>query len=296
MNRTLEALSISGFRYCKCLGVENQIEKLDFLYPRTIYKYLDMESAIKSLRDSYVYFQEPAEWNDGFEKRFYNAIYEKIDKDNKCSPKVYASCFTFESSSEPAWNTYSYNNKGLASKCVQFKLYRKLFRQALEEYAKKDNKNRCFYEGKIKYDYNEYILRKIHEPNSNSDIQEIHDLYFKDFNEAKYLSLLLLKRSAYKYENEVRYLFLDKNDNIKSEFKKTKGSSNKNNDNSYIKIPIKWDDCLLQIVVDENCSEIEHDLFVKECNQICANNSWKEFYITKSNIHENNPSQITIIP
>lgn len=47
-----------------CIGVNNNEDKKSFLRQRHIYKYMNMENALNSLQDNYLYFQVPSEWED----------------------------------------------------------------------------------------------------------------------------------------------------------------------------------------------------------------------------------------
>ena len=72
-----------------------------------MYKYMDIETAIKCLKGRNIMFVEPILWPDKYESRFYTANYSKIVKDfNNITPKLYACCFTFSRASEAAWKTY----------------------------------------------------------------------------------------------------------------------------------------------------------------------------------------------
>ena len=109
-----------------CIGVNNNEDKKSFLRQRHIYKYMNMENALNSLQDNYLYFQVPSEWEDRFEKWLYEADYSQLPNGSTFSPKIYACCFTLSKECEAAWNTYTYGNKtGLASRGVQFVLHRK---------------------------------------------------------------------------------------------------------------------------------------------------------------------------
>ena len=115
-----------------------------------MYKYMDIETAIKCLKGQNVMFVEPTLWPDKYESRFYTANYSKIlSESTEVTPKLYACCFTFSRASEAAWKTYSYEKTGIASRCVQFRINKRLFREALNVYAKG---NDCkIYEGPIDY-------------------------------------------------------------------------------------------------------------------------------------------------
>lgn len=234
---------------------------------RYMYKYMDIETAILCLKSNSIQFIEPTEWEDKYERRFYTADYSLITTNKSYTPKLYACCFTFSKASEAAWKTYSYNKSGLASRCVQFRINKAKFRKILHEYAKK---NKCkVYEGPIDYSYTDSTINQLHLPTL-----KIHSLIFnKDFKLNNYLSLLLIKRQAFNYENEYRFFIIPQIEN---------------NDKA-IYPTINWSDIIEGINVDKQCSDIEIEIL----NHYC-----KEYKVTvtpeKFNLYENPDSQIKI--
>lgn len=234
-----------------------------------MYKYMDIETAIKCLKGRNIMFVEPILWPDKYESRFYTANYSKIVKDfNNITPKLYACCFTFSRASEAAWKTYSYEKTGLASRCVQFRINKRLFREALNMHAKD---NDCkIYEGPIDYSLTDNQINRLHLPSSGYLYDSIFNNNFSFHN---YLSLLLIKRQAFNYENEYRY-FIVPNDG-------------KANDRIFPTIP--WSSMIVDVKVDKKCSNIEIEIlstYLKE-NGI-------EIEPTRFDLYSNPDDKITI--
>ena len=234
-----------------------------------MYKYMDIETAIKCLKGRNIMFVEPILWPDKYESRFYTANYSKIVKDfNNITPKLYACCFTFSRASEAAWKTYSYEKTGLASRCVQFRINKRLFREALNMHAKD---NDCkIYEGPIDYSLTDDQINRLHLPSSGYLYDSIFNNNFSFHN---YLSLLLIKRQAFNYENEYRY-FIVPNDG-------------KANDRIFPTIP--WSSMIVDVKVDKKCSDIEIEIlstYLKE-NGI-------EIEPTRFDLYSNPDDKITI--
>ena len=77
----------------KCKGYDALTSTM-YLQPfcknKTVYKYMDFETAIICLTSSSIRFVEPTEWYDKYEGRFYNANYIRICKDTYLTPILYA--------------------------------------------------------------------------------------------------------------------------------------------------------------------------------------------------------------
>ena len=208
-----------------------------------MYKYMDIETAIKCLKGHNIMFVEPTLWPDKYESRFYTANYSKIvTEPNNITPKLYACCFTFSRASEAAWKTYSYEKTGLASRCVQFRINKRLFRESLNKFARE---NACkIYEGPIDYSLTDFQINSLHLPSSGLLYDNVFNMGFELNN---YLSLLLIKRQAFNYENEYRYFIVPNN-----------GEANKQ-----IFPIIPWSDIIVEVKVDKKCSDIEIEILSK---------------------------------
>lgn len=203
-------------------------------YERHIAKYVRL-CHLNNVLSNGLYFQEPSEWKDDFEKRFYCADYSQIIPKqfiDKYTPKLYACCFTYGFETEAAWNTYketnnnqnehSYQNrqKELEEKVVRLEINRYVLLSELNKWAK--NNDFHVYDGYVDYTYPLHKLKTIHKSE-----QRENPLWFEDFSLRNYLSLLLQKRRAYYNEMEERiflipnrYQFFDKSKSVKLDFAK----------------------------------------------------------------------------
>ena len=236
-----------------------------------LYKYMDLESALLSIRStstqkSSIRFVEPTSWDDQYEGRFYNAIYKSNNQeiDASITPFLYACCFTTKRDNEAAWVLYPHNRTGLASRCVEFTLNRSRLRQQLVE-----NSNNChFYIGAVEY-LNKERIDCVHMPylDNNSQPNPDYKEYFNNFNLNSYIKLLLLKRTTFSHENEVRVLIIPKDK------KNTKTRRNKDGKFSKDKpqcmyININWVDIIESVRINKNCTDFEISLLQQELNNL----------------------------
>ena len=255
-----------------------------------LYKYMDLESALlcleKRIKGSIVEktpnlrFVEPTSWDDQYEGRFYNACYKHddeyvncVDVESREAPFLYACCFSSKRENEAAWVLYSHNRTGLASRCVEFKLNRVKLREQLV----KNLKDCCVYIGPVKY-LNKEKIDHIHEKEigKNNLPNEDYDKYFRPFIKECYLNLLLMKRSVFEHEKEVR-LFVIPNDEVEKE-KTRRGSDGKFSENVKPKsmlVDIDWTEVIEEVKIDRNCSEYEIKLLQDKLN-ILAEDKKKE--------------------
>lgn len=210
-----------------------------------IYKYMNAERALEFIANKNLCFVEPSSWNDPYESRFYNADYSNLKSFNQ-PQRIYSTCTTLNKTSEAAWKVYSYNAKGLASRCVLFKIKRSIFLKQLDDFAVKNEFD--FYEGKVNYLFYDSIIKDMHLKD-----KPFYDIFFNNFNLDKYLNLLLIKRQAFEYENELRYFLINKN---------------KHNDDK-IFISFNGLELIDSIWYDNDCSDYEINLI----KTVCLNNN-----------------------
>lgn len=247
-----------------------------------LYKYMDLESALlcleKRVKGSKVEkkpnlrFVEPTSWDDQYEGRFYNACYKQLDGrgimvgvDPKEAPFLYACCFSSKRENEAAWVLYSHNRTGLASRCVEFKLNRVKLREQLVK-----NLNSCsVYIGPVRYFNKEKIdcvhekIGKFNQPNDD------YDKYFRPFIKECYLNLLLMKRSVFEHEKEVR-VFIVPNDGLGTE-KTRRGLDGRFPENVKPKakyVDIDWTEVIEEVKIDKNCTEFEINLLQERLNKM----------------------------
>lgn len=211
---------------------------------KTMFKYMNLETALISLENGSIRFSEPDVWRDSFESRFYSADYCNIKHcPAKDTPKLYACCFTYKKVSEAAWTTYNANQKGLGAKCVQFVINVDAFRKEL---TKTLSTNDNIYEGRIDYTIGDSIISQLHTVNS----PYYNELRTK-FGLEMFLSLMLIKRNSFAHEQELRIFINKDNDNTKCK--------------SSLDIPINWVNVIEKIYLAEDVSKMEMKIVVDMC-------------------------------
>ena len=188
---------------------------------RYIYRYMSLSSFLKCLCTKSIRFNEPSQWPDKFESRFYCAKYKSLDFPRK----VFSLCTTEERDCEPSWSIYAKTEP-----TIQIKINRQKWLCQLNDWSKDKGKDLFeIYEGKVNYDLNEAHIAVIHEPTFKTITGRTqktagHSNLFQPFDLDSFLSLLLLKRKAYEYEKEIRYLLVS--------------NQNKKNEETHIDLPI----------------------------------------------------------
>lgn len=166
------------------------ITREEFLSKKLLHKYMPLEYALDSLNNRHLWFANPTTWKDPFEKKFVEA--EFTDKATTIkfpwNNRVFCICMTQTATSEAYWNTYSRADIGIALKFRRSNLL-----DLLE---------------KVSHQYNVYIgqVEYMKTSSINKPISQIPftPTIFPDFNDPKFNArLLLLKRNAYKYEDEI---------------------------------------------------------------------------------------------
>ena len=242
-----------------------------------LYKYLDMEAALRSIHDGTLKFVEPSEWKDQYEKRFYDADYSQITKSDKRTnnnPRLLASCFTRTKNDESAPLLYCYGKSGLGSICVRVQLSISGIRNELDSYAKKNDL--MVYEGPVDYSMSETQLNTLHKRlKEDGEENPYYKEYFSSFTLDSYLSLLLLKRPLFRHEMEHRFFLIPKNKDAI-------------NDKSCF-VPFAWPQVVKNITIMKGHSEFEHELL----RQVCDKAGLKA-EIMEMDLYNNPDDQITI--
>ncbi len=166
----------------------------------SLYKYINVQHAIEFLKTGKLYLSEPFLWSDPYESRFYNADYKNIE--NFIPQRLFCTCFTQRLSNEAAWKMYGRDYTGIASRTIRFKFCRSLLLKALDNQVNQKGK---VYIGNVLYDYTSKQIQGLHLQNNN-----LYNKFFGNFSLEKFIYLLLLKRKAFAYEEEVRLFFVPK--------------------------------------------------------------------------------------
>lgn len=224
-------------------------------------------------------FVEPPYWDDEYERRFYTADYSKVDSDPMKTPRLFATCFATRRDSEPAWMVYDRAGK----RCVQFCINQVALRTELARKLK----GFFIVEGAVEY-VNNYNLNTLHlSKDQDGESIDFYNQYFTDFSLEKYLHLLLLKRTAFEHEREIRVFIRRKND-------KGKKSTTKE-DAEHIDISLDWLSFLEGIKVDYKCTETEISLLQYHINKLIDKSTIrkerkeelrKKLIIEKYNVYE----------
>lgn len=166
----------------------------------TVFKYMPLDRFVTSVDKHELVFVSPETWYDPFEQ-----LYFGID----CSKKGYKTeeiacmCVSEKSSTneDASWKVYS----GSGDKAVRISIEQDKLLQLLNNYA--TNAGFEVYIGKVNYSFKKRDIESLNETSSPN-----HAYYFpKKMTREHYLSLMLLKRTAFRYENEVRiFLVKDK--------------------------------------------------------------------------------------
>ena len=226
----------SGFPGCYYLGERNK--------NRFIYKYMDLEAAIVSVATDTMRFVEPILWEDRYEARFYNASYANVVNAVGNTPPLLACCFSHEPVNEAAWKLYSHAKTGLGARCVKLKINKKAFRDMIVRM----NPGYRLYEGVVNYDLDGYQIDNLHRRQYPSGmLNDLYDKMFGSFDLSSYLSLLLIKRPAFRHEQELRYFMVPQDAMMRGDIE----SAN---------LHIGWNEILTDISVDENCSDTEIEI------------------------------------
>lgn len=173
--------------------------KEDFLNLKYIYKYVAIDNFLNMLKENYIYMANPQEWKDPYESRLLMQKYvfneNGTPKQYPFKDKLFATCFTSPSSCEAQWNMYSKNEPAVQ---ISFKI-----ETLLEELLK--NEGPDLYIGLVKY------FNTVNGNNIKDEIRAILSNVIPPTTE-DWLRIMLLKRSPYSYEREIRFLAIKENE------------------------------------------------------------------------------------
>ncbi len=163
----------------------------------TVFKYMPLDRFVKSVDKSELIFVGPETWYDPFEQLYYG-----ID----CTAKGYHTeqiacmCVSEKSSTneDASWRVYA----GSSNKTVRLSIDKKKLLAILDEYAEREGYS--VYIGKVDYSFEKKDIKGLHLPSSKHYIDYFPDVMRREH----YLSLMLLKRKAFSYENEVRIILV----------------------------------------------------------------------------------------
>ena len=139
---------------------------------------------------------KPELWDDPFENFILNIPVTNINGDTSKSVlrnRAYGQCWTKTTESDAGWRIYAPNHDGVKIRTTVNKLFKSLHKSQTT-YA-----NTSCYIGEVKYHSQKGISKLV------SDRLEIRDKFKGSIGQAR---TLLFKRNAFKYEREIRLIFL----------------------------------------------------------------------------------------
>ena len=213
---------------------------------RILYRYRPFLSALKDFSANKLGFVSPVLWKDKFERRFLFTDYSKYNFSGKT---VRCMCFASDNAmnEEASWKSYNFEEKDTVIR-MSIKSSELLF--ALDNFAKKQ-KSKVFV-GEAIYGASVDEIENIHK-----QCKKYNQIFFSDsFNIEHYLFLMLLKRKAFIYENEIRVFILHDNNTSTRETEysdKEKKSTTKLIDF----VPVDFSQIIKEIRISPYCSNSE---------------------------------------
>lgn len=186
-------------------------------YASSYFKYLSLDTALLCIENNTMQFVEPSRWQDKYERRFYEADYISQNVGYEDCPMLFATCMTTTRFNEAAWKLYTYGKTGLGVSCVEFQINKFKFRQQLVKAVSELDK---IYEGVVMY-CSQSMIDNIHLKKVEKKGAKVANKFHSQYVTRQagvpyinnYLNLLLMKRDAFKHENETRFFIL-KHDEI----------------------------------------------------------------------------------
>lgn len=178
------------------------ITEQEFLQKSLIHKNCSLEHCIDLLENRRFWFANPASWQDPFESMFLTSKYKlnaNNPKEHPWQQRVFATCMTETATCEAYWNVYSHQQIGMSLALIREQLLREL-----RNYSQQTNST--IYIGKVEYQKTSSIVNNLR---NNPFISPYLSQSGIGSEQAK-VRLLLLKRSSYRYEDEIRFFIVKK--------------------------------------------------------------------------------------
>ena len=260
----------------------------DITRKRFVYKYMDLESALLSLENGTLRFVEPTNWDDQYEGRFYNAVYYDSNNNilnSNLTPFLYATCLSTKQENEAAWVLYAHNRKGLAARCVEFKLNIKslldqITKHVIDSYYSENRMSLYF--GNVTY-LTKFDIDNLHKKYVPcKPTNDNYHKYFDNFSLKCYLNLLLLKRVTFEHEKEFRIFIipedkLPKTRKIGSEDYIRDGKTGKDVYPQSTFVHIDWTEIISEVRYDKNSTSYEYALLENAIKKINPSIPIKEY-------------------
>lgn len=236
---------------------------------------MDLESAIRCLKNGNIRFVEPTRWDDRFEGRLYRANYSNVCTSKDQVPLLYACCLSQKARNEAAWKIYTHGNTGLGAHCVQFKINRQRLLEQLVR-ASCIKSGYTIFEGKVKY-LKELFIRNIHKKEYDSKNGKKYNTYyhshFDSFSLNSYLNLMLLKRDYFSHEQESRLFIISNDQTCNKSALYTKDGKRVYGGELFVSID--WAEIIEEVLYDSECSEIEVEILTNMCQALLSRSKYQ---------------------
>lgn len=154
-----------------------------------LFKLYDLIFGLNSLTHDYIWCSKPDKWKDPFESFFYRSTYNSMSFGLK--DRCAITCFSSIRTQEPQWGLYGRNNESMR---FQYNVPNLL--SSANNFC---TKNKChIYIGKVIYQDTKFI--KSFNPKS------INSSPYTNWSDSDWVQLMLYKRNAFLYENEIRLI------------------------------------------------------------------------------------------
>lgn len=161
-------------------------------------KYMPFKYLKENIENNKIVFVSPKTWQDPFEQIYYMA--ENFEKYNYKKPNIFCMCLTENSTRNEAAAWKMYQNE--TDKIIQVRFWAENMLKQLDEFCQ--SQNFSIYIGKINYSFFQAQIKNLYKKSN-----PLHTTYFPDnFSNENFLNLLLLKRSAFEFEQEVRIFLM----------------------------------------------------------------------------------------
>ena len=178
------------------------LNKADF-FKKRLYRFITVSKLKNCLIDNEICFSRPEKWKDPYENYYLNARYKWKRNDMLLPAKgnVFCLCFTERYNSEAYWLTYAPKEDGIRMEFNKFKLFNKLNRLRKVD----------VYIGKVIYQ-NQTSFANIPKVSQELklDISKLQKEIKSGQIDTEQIKLMLIKRKAFLYEEEIRIFIIPK--------------------------------------------------------------------------------------
>ncbi len=175
-------------------------------YNKKIYRVLSVDVLLEMFEKGENTLSKPKVWDDPFEKFLFNAPRKLDDGTQYKSPlrdRAYGQCWSLNIESDAMWRIYAPNKNGVKIQSTTKKLLKSI------KGSNVPYPHTSCYIGAVDYSSKEMINKII------SDVENESNEFQGSIGQA---NSLLIKRKAFKYEEEVRLIYLDPKNEAKPDY------------------------------------------------------------------------------